>query len=501
MLTEGRRKYVPPLAPCLMDCKGSVFEQRGDHLTLIQGREMESPPLRIGVVFSGGPASGGANVVWGIFEALQELNPQSTLIGFHGGPSGILDKKYRELTRGEIDEKRNVGGFDLLGTGRTKIEGEEQFAKSLKVVEELGLNGLVFIGGDDTNTNAAHLSSYFSKNGSHCVVVGVPKTIDGDLQTDLIEISFGFDTACKVYSEMIGNICTDAQSSLKYWHFIKLMGRKASHVTLECALQTLPNVAFIGEEIESKKTTLSEITSFLADTIEKRGKAGKNYGVVLIPEGLIEFIPSIKTLIEELNRLVAKGKEVGQLTSGSKEIFNALPKGFQEQLLQDRDPHGNIQVSKIDTEALLGALVKEELKKRNSNVSLNIQNHFFGYEGRCSYPSNFDATYCYNLGFTAALLVRERKSGYMAGIRHLNRNVKNWEPIGAPIAKMLVDEERKGEVKKVIAKALVDLKGNAFGEFVKKREHARFEDAFRSPGPIQFCGEGSDDITKTLALR
>jgi pyrophosphate--fructose-6-phosphate 1-phosphotransferase len=365
----------------------------------------------------------------------------------------------------------------------------------------LDLNGLVFIGGDDTNTNAAHLSAYFSKNGSSCAIVGVPKTIDGDLQTELIELSFGFDTACKVYSQMIGNICKDAQSSLKYWHFIKLMGRKASHVTLECALQTCPNIAFIGEEIETKKTTLAEIVSFLADTIETRGEMGKAYGVVLIPEGLIEFIPSIKVLIEELNRLVAKGKEIEHLTTESKEIFKMLPKAIQEQLLQDRDPHGNVQVSKIETEVLLGTLVKEELKKRGSNLSLSIQNHFFGYEGRCSYPSNFDAAYCYNLGFTAALLVKERKTGYMAGIKHLNKESKNWVPIGVRIDKMLVDEERKGEVKKVIAKALVDLKGNPFSEFVKKRDLSRFEDAFQFPAPIQFCGEGSNDITKTLALR
>lgn len=495
-----RLEFKPELAPVLTNVKEVGFEEVGRFLTLVHGRPVEAAPMRVGVMFSGGPAAGGANVVAGLFDALKGLNGKSKLFGFLGGPSGLLAGKFIEVDEKMLAEKRNTGGFDLLGTGRTKIESEEQFLKALNVIESMQLNGVVFIGGDDTNTNAAHLGEFLQKKGCSSAIVGIPKTIDGDLQTPVIEMSFGFDTACKVFGEIVGNICTDARSSLKYWHLIKVMGRTASHVTLECALMTRPNIALIGEEIGAKQEDLSDVVSSIADVVEKRSKAGKNYGVALIPEGLIEFIPSMKILIKELNGLLAKGRGIEGLSRESKEVFDDFPSEIQNQLLRDRDPHGNVQVSKIETEKFISTMVKKELESRGGSIPFDVQHHFLGYEGRCSWPSNFDATYCYNLGFTAALLVQGRKNGYMAGVRHLARQIQNWEPVGVPIKDMLCDEERKGVVKRVIAKALVDLKGKVFAEFAKNRDQWALEDHYRSPGPIQFFGPHKDLITNTLSL-
>lgn len=426
--------------------------------------------LRVGVLFSGGPASGGSNVVAGIYDALTSTHPKSELIGFLGGPSGILEESFRILSKGEIDLARNLGGFDLLGTGRTKIDTPEQFEKAKDVIQKINLDGLVIIGGDDSNTNAYFLHDFLLKNGVKCSVVGVPKTIDGDLKSKDVEISFGFDTACKVYSEMIGNICIDAKSSLKYWHFIKLMGRTASHVTLECALQTCPNIALIGEEIAKERQTLKQIVSNIADTVDERAKDGKNYGVILIPEGLIEFIP---------------------------EVAGEIP----AELLEDRDSHGNIQVSKIETEKLLSKMVQDELKRRESVAKFNPTYHFFGYEGRCAFPSEFDATYCYNLGMNAAILIKNRKSGVMAAIQNVAKDVTDWKPISVELGPILIEEMRNGKMRKVIAKALVDLQGPVFKSFLLQREQNRLQDNYRRPGPIQFSGPLKDLTTITLQLK
>ncbi len=422
-------------------------------------------PLRIGVLFSGGPAAGGANVVAGLFDALQQMNPKSVLIGFLGGPSGILEEKFRILSKEEVDRVRNLGGFNLLGTGRTKIESPLQFEQAKEVIAKMKLDGLVIIGGDDSNTNAYFIHEYLKKNNVTCSVIGVPKTIDGDLKSKEVEISFGFDTACKVFSTLVGNICVDAMSSLKYWHFIKLMGRTASHVTLECALQTGVNIALIAEEQLSLKDIVSQIT----DTVEERARQGKNYGVILIPEGLIEFIP---------------------------EVAKEIP----EELLQDKDSHGNIKVSQIETEKLLSKMVIDELTKRGSSVKLNPIHHFFGYEGRCSYPSIFDATYCYNLGINAAELIKAKKSGVMATIENTAKDVTHWKASSVDLKLALVEELRNGKKKQVIAKALVNLSGPVFKAFLKARESNRLKDNYLRPGPIQFSGPGASAITHTLFL-
>lgn len=421
--------------------------------------------LKVGVLFSGGPAAGGANVLAGLFDALQKMNPKSELIGFLGGPSGILDEKSQVLSKNEVDKVRNLGGFDLLGTGRTKIETPEQFEKAKEVITKMKLDGLVIVGGDDSNTNAYFIHEYLLKSGINCSVVGVPKTIDGDLKSKEVEISFGFDTACKVFSSLIGNICIDAMSSLKYWHFIKLMGRTASHVTLECALQTGVNIALIAEE----RLSLKEIVSKIADTVESRSRIGKNYGVILIPEGLIEFIP---------------------------EVAKEIP----AELLQDKDSHGNIKVSQIETEKLLSKMVIDELKRRGNELKLNPVHHFFGYEGRCSYPSLFDATYCYNLGINAAELIKAKKSGVMATIQNTAKDITCWKPASLDLKHALVEELRNGLKKQVIAKALVNLKGPVFEEFLKTRESNKLKDNYLRPGPIQFFGPTAPAITRTLFL-
>jgi len=462
---------------------------------ILQGKEgdaVEFAPLKIGVVFSGGQASGGHNVIAGLFDSIKELNSSSTLIGFLDGPSGIVDGVHRELGAKELAEFRNQGGFDLLGSGRTKIETDTQLERSLKTVQELSLDGLVVIGGDDSNTNAAVLAEYFKSHGCETKVVGVPKTIDGDLQNEHVEISFGFDTACKVYSEMIGNICRDALSAKKYYHFIKLMGRSASHIALECAFQTQPNLTLIGEEVEKNNTTLAELKDQLIALIKERSAKGKNFGVILIPEGLIEFIPEMKRLIGELNTLIAgSGDPVPKLSSESKATFKILPKEIQQQILMDRDPHGNVQVSHIRTERLLIELIKDE-------VSISPVEHFFGYEGRCALPSNFDACYCYNLGLLAASLLASGHSGYMCALKGLTRNVENWVPFGIPITSLLNMEERGGRPKPVIQKALVDLEGGPFKRFDRVRDNWRLGDEFHFPGPIQFYG--SETLTNTHPL-
>ncbi|MDP1836277.1 MAG: diphosphate--fructose-6-phosphate 1-phosphotransferase [Chlamydiales bacterium] len=447
-------------------------------------------PLRIGVVLSGGQAAGGHNVIIGLFDALKRLNKESTLYGFLNGPGGIVKGAYKELEAEQLDLYRNTGGFDLIGSGRTKIETDEQFEAAQQSVKKLQLDGLVVIGGDDSNTNAALLAEYFRAHNCPCNVVGVPKTIDGDLRSKEIEVPFGFDTACKTFSETIGNIARDALSAKKYWHFIRLMGRSASHITLECALQTHPNLALIGEEIAAKGMTLAQVTDAIADAVVKRAENGKNYGVILIPEGIIEFIPECQKLIKELNSLMASdlsGSEVSsQLSPEALNCFQAMPKEIQSQLLLDRDPHGNVQVSKIETERLFIATVEQALQGRE--IKFNPQPHFLGYEGRAGSPSQFDADYCYALGFTAALLLDAGMTCYVAFVQNLTQDVAEWKPGGAPLVRMFHLEERKGVKKPVIQKALVDLQSTAFKAFQADRELWVEGDYYRYPGPIQFFG-------------
>ncbi|MCB1067483.1 MAG: diphosphate--fructose-6-phosphate 1-phosphotransferase [Simkania sp.] len=522
-LQKKRLSYIPKKPTILADLNAITFAEKGATeaigdkgeiekrfpqtygrplIKMTHGKGGASKPLKVGVVLSGGQAAGGHNVITGLFDALKKIHPESHLFGFLGGPSGIVDGKYRDLSEDELANYRNQGGFDLIGSGRTKIESEEQFAKSLEVAKALELNGLVVIGGDDSNTNAALLAEYFIDKGCKTRVIGVPKTIDGDLQNEHVAISFGFDTACKTYSEMIGNIARDALSAKKYTHFIKLMGRSASHIALECALQTQPNYVLIGEEVEAKNQTLQAIAQDLIDVIERRGKEGKNYGVILIPEGLIEFIPEMKTLIQELNILLAQeGGSIEGLSAPSKKTFDYLPKEIQDQLLLDRDPHGNVQVSHIQTEMLLSHVVKAELKKRNFQGKFNAIHHFFGYEGRSCFPSNFDATYCYSLGIVSALLIREGFTGYMSCVTNLREPVEAWGVIGIPITSLMNMEVRKGKEKPVIQKALVDLKGQAFKRFARDRDKWKLQDHYQFPGPIQFEGDPSytDQIPKILS--
>ena len=480
----------------------------------------EKKQLKVGVVFSGGQAPGGHNVIAGLYDALKNLNSQSELYGYLNGPSGVVDCKYLDLTKDLIDGFRNLGGFDLIGSGRTKIETDEQLEKSLSCAKDLKLDGIVIIGGDDSNTNAAILAEYFKKNKVLTKVIGVPKTIDGDLKSFEVEISFGFDTACKVYSELIGNIAKDALSAKKYYHFIRLMGRSASHIALECALKTHPNVVLIAEEILQKKKTLKIVTSKIADVIEKRSEKGKDYGTILVPEGLIEFIPEFKALIAELNKLLATGEkteiELNKLKSGdtkieyishvlskeSKVCFENLPKSIQEQLLLDRDPHGNVKVSQIETEKLLIETVKKELKNRGFKGKFNALNHFFGYEGRSGMPSNFDANYCYSLGYTAALLINEGLTGYMSCIGNLNEDPQNWSPKGVPITSLMNLELRHAKKKPVIKKALVEADSKAFKYLEENREKWAIEDLYTYPGSIQYFGdkEITDSIPISLKL-
>lgn len=483
--------------------------------------KLKNRALNFGVILSGGQAPGGHNVIAGLFDALKKWNAKSHLYGFLGGPAGLVNEKYIELKKSLVDEYRNTGGFDIIGSGRTKIETKEQIEDAIAIAKKLKLDALVIIGGDDSNTNAAMLAKFFATAKLETKVVGVPKTIDGDLKNEFIETSFGFDTATKVYAELIGNICRDVNSSRKYWHFIKLMGRSASHIALECALQTHPNVCLIGEEVAAKKMTLSEIVNPIADLVAKRAANGNNFGVVLVPEGLIEFIPEMKTLIQELNDLLAKHAVLftntkifdemknalrGKLSKNSFALFESLPEFVAMQLLMDRDPHGNVQVSRIETEKLLISLIEKRLSKMKANGkylgAFNPLSHFFGYEGRSAFPSNFDADYCYALGFTSFLLALNGYSGYIASVKNLTAKHSAWILRGVPLSAMIHMEKRKGEMKPVIEKALVDLRGKPFQAFAKLRTSWAEKDDYVLPGAIQYFGDSeiSDIITKTLKL-
>lgn len=454
-------------------------------------KKAASKPLKLGVVFSGGQAPGGHNVIAGLYDALKNLHTNSQLFGFLGGPKGIVQNLQMELTDQKIQPYRNQGGFDLIGSGRDKIESKEDLDASQKTCIQLDLDGLVIIGGDDSNTNAALLAEHFLENGCKTTVVGVPKTIDGDLQSKHIPMPFGFDTATKVYSEMIGNILRDALSAKKYYHFIRLMGRSASHVTLECALKTQPNLTLISEECLNKRLSLMEIVDQIAEMIEKRAEKEKYYGAVLIPEGLLEFIPEIKDLIQAINKALAKNPEAsqveGSLPQKEKELFHLLPPLIKEQLLLDRDPHGNVQVSRIATELLLISMVEKKLNEK-VRKKFHAISHFFGYEGRAALPTNFDANYCYNLGRIAAGLITDGHTGYLAACGNLEKDLDEWVPKGVPITMMMNMELRKGKEKPVIRKTLVDFESNAYKSFTEKKERLKWDDAYRFPGPIQFEG-------------
>lgn len=475
---------------------------------------------KVGVVFSGGQAPGGHNVLAGLFDALKVLNKDNKLYGFLGGPCGIVSNRCKEITLDMLATYRNQGGFDLIGSGRGKIETDEQFASVDKTCRMLDLDGLVIVGGDDSNTNAALIAEYFKVRNRKTVVVGVPKTIDGDLKSSEIEVSFGFDTACKVYSELIGNILMDCLSAKKYYHFIKLMGRSASHIALECALQTHPNVTIIGEEVLRDNKTLHEVSGDIANIIFERSEDGKNYGVILVPEGLIEFIPEIKKMIGELNELLSSDNPTSELinqanspdeevllvnmylTPDSANCFSSLPSSIQKQLLEERDPHGNVQVSRIETEKLLMKTVSRELDQLKTEGrykgKFSTQHHFFGYEGRSAMPSNFDCHYCNALGYVAALLINWNLSGYMAVVKGLMNPVEDWVAGGVPLASMISIERRGGKEKPVIEKAMVNLLGKPFLAFKTSREAWSKDDSYSSPGPIQFFGER--EITDRASL-
>ncbi|MDE5805657.1 MAG: diphosphate--fructose-6-phosphate 1-phosphotransferase [Paramuribaculum sp.] len=478
---------------------------------------VEGKPLNVGVILSGGQAPGGHNVICGLFDGLKKLNKDSRLYGFLMCPGGLVDHKYIELTADIIDEYRNTGGFDIIGSGRTKLEKQEQFDKGLEILKKLDIKALVIIGGDDSNTNAAVLAEYYKQIGAGVQVIGCPKTIDGDLKNEVIETSFGFDTATKTYSELIGNIQRDCFSAKKYWHFIKLMGRSASHIALECALQTQPNVCIISEEVEAKNQTLQDVVDYIADIVAKRAAQGNNFGTVLIPEGLIEFIPAMKNLIDELNDLLAHTPEFAtwtpaeqrdfvlkSLSQNSATVYASLPEGVARQLTLDRDPHGNVQVSLIETEKLLSEMVGNRLKELKAEGKYEGKfsplHHFFGYEGRCAAPSNFDADYCYALGFNAALLINAGVTGYMSSLRNLTKPSVQWLAGGIPISMMFNMERRHGEMKPVIQKALVRLDATPFQRFAAKRADWALQTAYVFPGPIQYFGpaEVCDQPTMTL---
>ncbi len=489
--------------------------------TLAMEKAVESININIGVVLSGGQAPGGHNVISGLYDAMIKANPESKLIGFLGGPSGILENKTLELDSKIIDQFRNTGGFDIIGSGRTKLETTEQFDICEDVCKLLDISCLIIIGGDDSNTNGAVLAEYFKQKNSGISVIGVPKTIDGDLKNEYIEVSFGFDTATKTYSELIGNIEKDANSAKKYWHFIKLMGRSASHICLECALQTHPNIALISEEIEYNHKSLTDIVLDMVNVIVKRSELGSNYGIVLIPEGLIEFIPEMKQLISELNTLLAEHAEHfstlhtfedqsrwinRELSRDSSYVFSTLPNNIQRQLLMDRDPHGNVQVSRIETEKLLIQMVASRLDEMKSEGkykgSFSPQDHFFGYEGRCAFPSNFDADYCYSLGYNAYVLAASGLTGYISSIHNLSKPVSEWTAGAVPVTMMMNLEQRHGKLKPVIKKAMVELDGKPFNEYVSKRDIWAIKSSYVFPGAIQYFGphEVCDVSSITLAL-
>ncbi len=477
--------------------------------------------LNVGVILSGGQAPGGHNVIAGIFDGIKSINAGSRLYGFLGGPGGLVDNEYIEIDAGTVEAYRNTGGFDMIGSGRTKLEKAEQFEKARENCEKLGVEVIVIVGGDDSNTNACLLAEYYMAKNIPIQVIGCPKTIDGDLKNEYIEASFGFDTACRVYSELIGNICRDANSAKKYWHFIRLMGRSASHIALECALQTHPNVALIGEEVAEKEMTLNQIVDRICDIIIRRSETGSDYGIALVPEGLIEFIPEMRSLIADLNDLLAEeepamralgsdGEKLmfvnSRLSGDSSHVFSSLPNLIQKQLILDRDPHGNVQVSLIETEKLIVEMIKIKIKELAAEGSFKgkfkTQCHFFGYEGRCAAPSNFDADYCYGLGYSAAALAGGGKSGYMASVRNLAGTPEEWTAGGIPITMMMNMERRHGEDKPVIRKALVDLEGSPFRMLESGRAEWAMSSEYIYPGPIQYFGpsEVCDLTSLTLAL-
>ena len=476
----------------------------------------------VGVILSGGQAPGGHNVVCGLYDALKATNPENVLYGFKKGPSGLLEDDYLIFDDAYIDQYRNTGGFDIIGSGRTKLETEEQFAVAAEVCKKHGITAIVIIGGDDSNTNAAVLAEYFAAHDAGVQVIGCPKTIDGDLKNEDIECSFGFDTATKTYSEVIGNIERDANSAKKYWHFVKVMGRSASHVALECALQTQPNVCLISEEVAEKKMSLSQIADYIADSVEARAAKGMNFGVAIIPEGVVEFVPEFSALIAEINELLAGSKaetfnalpnwkekyafiEKG-LSQEAMSVFAILPEGIQQQLFLERDPHGNVQVSLIESEKLFSAIVKAKLEERKAagtyKGKFNALHHFFGYEGRCAFPSNFDADYCYSLGYNAFMLIQYGYNGYLSKVSNLSKSADEWVAGGMPITKMMNIERRHGEDKPVIRKALVELDGKPFKFFEAHREQWAKETCYTYPGAIQYYGpaEVCDLTTRTLAI-
>ena len=539
LLQKARAQYQPKLPKGLKGAvsvkEGAPTQSVGDQeeikklfpntygmplIEFVPGEESANRKMNVGVILSGGQAPGGHNVICGIFDAVKKMNPENKVYGFLMGPGGLVDHKYIELTPEFVDDYRNTGGFDMIGSGRTKLEKVDQFEKGLEILRKLDIKAVVIIGGDDSNTNACVLAEYYAAKNYGIQVIGCPKTIDGDLKNDQIETSFGFDTATKVYSELIGNIERDANSARKYWHFIKLMGRSASHIALECALQTQPNICIVSEEVEKKDMTLNQIVEQIATAVAKRAEDGNNFGVVLIPEGLIEFIPAIGRLIDELNDLLAahgadyKDLEkdaqreyiLAHLSKENAETFATLPEAVARQLSLDRDPHGNVQVSLIETEKLLSDMVAaklDEWKKEGKYCGkFAAQHHFFGYEGRCAAPSNFDADYCYALGVSAAHLIANGKTGYMAIVKNLSASTDEWKAGGVPITMMMNMERRNGEMKPVIRKALVELDGAPFKKFAENRDEWARQTCYVYPGPIQYWGpsEVCDRETRTLAL-
>lgn len=545
-LQSERLKYQPKLPGSLADGVNNLELIQGENTKAIRDEEQikelfintygkpiftfkstsdkkTSEVKNVGVILSGGQAPGGHNVIAGLYDALKQANPENKLYGFLGGPAGIIDGKYVEFSDELIDDYRNTGGFDIIGSGRTKLESQEQFEKSLDVCKKLNISAVVIIGGDDSNTNAALLAEWFVANDTGVQVIGCPKTIDGDLKNDQIEISFGFDTATKTYGELIGNIQRDANSAKKYWHFIKIMGRSASHVALEAALQTQPNITLISEEVEEKKMSLDSIIEYMANIVSKRAAKGKNFGIVIIPEGLIEFVPEMKSLISNLNDLLSQLEhdpdfnnvtsthekfEIVQnrLKSQNAKVFESLPALIKSQLLMDRDPHGNVQVSRIETEKLIIEMLKtrlDEMKSQGEYIGkFSDQAHFFGYEGRCAFPSNFDADYCYSLGYNAFALINFGLTGYISSVKNLTNPASEWIAGGVPLTMMMNMEKRHGEFKPVIQKALVKLDGQVFKKLEDNREDWAMNDKYLFPGAIQYFGPSSvaDLTTVTLQL-
>ena len=536
-LQKARAAYQPKLPKALQGAvkvkEGAATQSVGDQeeikklfpntygMPIVEfepATEANNKKMNVGIILSGGQAPGGHNVITGLFDQIKKLNPENRLYGFILGPGGLVDHNYMELTKEIVDEYRNTGGFDMIGSGRTKLEKVDQFEKGLEIIRELNIKAIVIIGGDDSNTNACVLAEYYAAKQYGVQVIGCPKTIDGDLKNDQIETSFGFDTACKTYSELIGNIERDCNSARKYWHFIKVMGRSASHIALECALQTQPNICLVSEEVEAKSQSLDDIVNYIANAVAQRAADGNNFGTVIIPEGVIEFIPAIKKLIAQLNDVLAmpEAKNLDRhesidfvkahLTDENLAVFNSLPTGVARQLALDRDPHGNVQVSLIETEKLLSTMVAqklEKMKKEGKYVGkFSAQHHFFGYEGRCAAPSNFDADYCYALGTSAAQLIANGKTGYMAIVKNTTAPAEQWIAGGVPITMMMNMEKRNGEMKPVIRKALVELDGAPFKTFAAQRDEWARKTAYVYPGPIQYWGptEVCDQPTMTLAL-